>query len=92
MIASLLHPHKARKGSTDVSSCKGNNPILGGSTLTTSSKSDLPKGILLFIYLFADKVKDFIGKGCLGGDQQGKGPWENDCATELESQVLWQWG
>ena len=41
----------------------------------TSSKSDLPKGINSFF--FADKVKDFMGKGCLGGEQQGKGPWEN---------------
>ena len=42
----------------------------------------IPKAWLFFFS--ADKVKDFIGKGCLGGEQQGKGPRENDSATELK--------
>ena len=31
----------------------------------------------------ADKAKDFIGKGCLSGEQQGKGTQENCSATWL---------
>ena len=51
MTASLLHPHKAEKGSLDVSTCKGNNPILGGSTLMTSCIHDHPKGMNFFFLL-----------------------------------------
>ena len=56
----------------------------------TSSKSDLPKGInsFFFFFFFADKVKDFMGKGCLGGEQQGKGPWEN-VQQSSKSQDFW---
>ena len=30
---------------------------------------------------WADKVRDFIGKECVGGEQQGKGTQENSSAT-----------
>ena len=31
----------------------------------------------------ADKARDFIGRGHLGGEQQGMGTQENSCATWL---------
>ena len=31
----------------------------------------------------ADKARDFIGKGCLGGEQEGKGTQENCSAAWL---------
>ena len=31
----------------------------------------------------ADKARDFIGKGCPGGEQQGEGTQENCCGTWL---------
>ena len=37
----------------------------------------------LFIYLFADKARDFIGKWHPGGEQQGKGTQENSSASWL---------
>ena len=39
----------------------------------------------------ADKARDFIGKGCLGKEQKGKGTQENCSATWLQSPVLWWW-
>ena len=31
----------------------------------------------------ADKARDFIGKGRPGGEQEGKGTWENNSVTWL---------
>ena len=46
----------------------------------------------------ADKARDFIGKGLLGGEQEAKGtqeeprnPGQNCSVTCSQSQVLWWW-
>ena len=38
----------------------------------------------------ADKARDFIGRGHLGGEQEGKGTQENSSAT-WQSRILWWW-
>ena len=39
----------------------------------------------------AHKTRDFIGKWRPGGEQEGKGTWENSSASLWQSQVLWWW-
>ena len=34
-------------------------------------------------FFFSDKARDFIGKGCLGGEQESKGTQENCSVTWL---------
>ena len=76
--------HRTAKSRTRLKLCRKGDPFQGpklGSCLTLGK--ELSKETR------ANKARDFIGKGCPGGEQEGKGTQENCSVTWLAVLVLW---